>query len=146
MIVFGCIARNYFGSVVKPYNNDWAQWFRVCCLGILLARGGMNINFTGKGITVVLLTFIPMIFEATTIALIATAVLKMPLIIAYANGFALSSVAATIIVPQLLRWDALGYGKDKGIVGTLIASCTFDNIANIILFNICKTIAFEYAE
>jgi len=45
-----------------------------------------------------------------------------------------------------LRWDALGYGKDKGIIGTLIASCTFDNIANIILFNICKTIAFEYAE
>jgi Kef-type K+ transport system membrane component KefB len=24
MIVMGCIARNFFGDVVKPYNSTWA--------------------------------------------------------------------------------------------------------------------------
>lgn len=24
MIIMGCIVRNCFGDVVKPYNNDWA--------------------------------------------------------------------------------------------------------------------------
>ncbi len=41
MIVMGCIVRNFFGSVVKPYNNEWAQWIRMCCLAILLVRGGL---------------------------------------------------------------------------------------------------------
>lgn len=44
-----------------------------------------------------------------------------------------------------MRWDSLGYGRSKGIAGSLIASCTFDNIACLILFGVCKTIAFEYA-
>lgn len=24
MIIMGCIVRNFFGEVVKPYNSDWA--------------------------------------------------------------------------------------------------------------------------
>jgi hypothetical protein len=43
-----------------------------------------------------------------------------------------------------MRWNELGYGRSKGIAGSLIASCTFDNITCLILFGICKTIAFEY--
>ncbi len=45
MIVMGCVVRNFFGDVVKPYNNAWAQWVRTCCLAILLVRGGMNVTF-----------------------------------------------------------------------------------------------------
>ncbi len=39
----------------------------------------------------------------------------------------------------------MGYGRSKGISGSLIASCTFDNIICLILFGVCKTIAFQYA-
>lgn len=41
MIIMGCVTRNCFGEVVKPYNNAWAQWIRMCCLAILLVRGGL---------------------------------------------------------------------------------------------------------
>ena len=44
-----------------------------------------------------------------------------------------------------MRWDSEGYGRSKGISGSLIASCTFDNISCLILFGVCKTIAFQYA-
>ena len=141
----GSIARNCFGNVVKPYNNAWAQWVRTCCLAILLVRGGMNVSFTGKGILVVVMTFVPLMCEATTLALIGTGLFRMPIEVAYSLGFAISSVAPAIVVPQLMRWNELGYGRSKGIAGSLIASCTFDNITCLILFGICKTIAFEYA-
>jgi hypothetical protein len=38
-----------------------------------------------------------------------------------------------------------GYGNNKGIGFTIIASCPFDNIINIVLFGICKSIAFQTA-
>ena len=44
-----------------------------------------------------------------------------------------------------MRWDNEGYGRSKGIAGSLIAACTFDNITCLILFGVCKTIAFQYA-
>lgn len=44
-----------------------------------------------------------------------------------------------------MRWNEQGWGRDKGIAGSLIASCTFDNIIGLICFGICKTIVFDYA-
>jgi hypothetical protein len=44
----------------------------------------MTISFTGKGILVVTMTFIPLLFEATIDALIAMGVFKMPIEMAYA--------------------------------------------------------------
>jgi hypothetical protein len=41
MIIMGCVVRNTFGDVVKPYPNVWAQWIRSCCLAVLLVRGGL---------------------------------------------------------------------------------------------------------
>lgn len=145
MIIMGCIARNFFGDVMKPYNNAWAQWVRICCLGILLTRGGMNVSFTGKGILVILMTFIPLMFEATTAALIAMGIFGMPIGIAFSLGFGVSAIAAAIVVPLLMKWDQCGYGRSKGLAGSLTASSTFDNITCIILFGICKTVSMQYA-
>jgi Kef-type K+ transport system membrane component KefB len=99
MIIMGCIVRNTFGDSVKPYNNDWAQWIRMCCLAILLVRGGLQVSFAGKGILVVFLTFVPLMFEATTQALISFGLFKMPIELSFAQGFAIANVAPAIVVP-----------------------------------------------
>lgn len=59
----------------------------------------MNISFTGKGILVVFMTFIPLLCEATTHALIGLAVFDMPIEISFSLGFAVASVAPAIVVP-----------------------------------------------
>ena len=59
----------------------------------------MNISFTGKGILVVLMTFIPMFCEAVTVALIGLRVFDMPIEISFSLGFAVASVAPAVIVP-----------------------------------------------
>ena len=60
MVVFGCIARNAFGDITENhYPEIWADWGRQICLSIILMRGGLELDFEGKGLTVVLLTVIP---------------------------------------------------------------------------------------
>ncbi len=99
MIFMGCIVRNFFGDAVEPYNNAWAQWIRTCCLAILLVRGGMQVTFKGKGLIVLFMTFIPLICEATALALLSLGLFNMPIEVAYSLGFAVSSVAPAIVVP-----------------------------------------------
>ena len=41
MIIFGFIARNFFGRAVMPYNIVWGQWIRICVLAIVLTRAGL---------------------------------------------------------------------------------------------------------
>jgi hypothetical protein len=76
--------------------------------------------------------------ESLTIALIAYGVFGTPMEVSFAMGYAVSTVAAAVLVPQLMKWNDLGWGRSKGIASTCIASCTFDNIIALIAFGICK--------
>ena len=42
MIILGCVAKNAFGSnIMDYYPKQWAQWIRMCCLGMVLTRSGL---------------------------------------------------------------------------------------------------------
>mmetsp|Transcript_8502 Transcript_8502/g.7857 ORF Transcript_8502/g.7857 Transcript_8502/m.7857 type:complete len:90 (+) Transcript_8502:108-377(+) len=42
MIIFGCIARNFFGDFVKDaYPVKWTGWMKYICHCILLIRAGL---------------------------------------------------------------------------------------------------------
>lgn len=106
----------------------------------------MSITFKGKGLIVLLIIFIPQICEATTVALIAHGVFDMPMSVAYCLGYCIATVGGSIVVPLMLSLAERGFGKDHGIPITLVACCTFENIAAIIFFGICKAIAFSEAD
>ena len=60
MIIFGCIARNAFGFLTNEhYPTIWADWIRQLSLSIILMRGGLELEFKGKGLTVLMLTIFP---------------------------------------------------------------------------------------
>ena len=60
MIIFGCLARNFLGpGYMEHYPDNTASWIRMVCLSIILLRGGLELDFKGKGLTVVLLTLLP---------------------------------------------------------------------------------------
>jgi hypothetical protein len=145
MIIMGCVVRNAYTPYMKAYPTGWAQWIRSCCLAVLLVRGGMNVSFRGKGLLVLFMSFIPQTVECVTIALIAYGLFGTPIEVSFAMGYAVATVAPAIVVPQLMRWNEAGWGRSKGIAGSLIASCTFDNIIALICFGICKSIIFDYA-
>ena len=60
MIFFGCFARNVFeSSEPDVYYEPWADWVRQVCLSTILMMGGLELEFAGKGLTVILLTVAP---------------------------------------------------------------------------------------
>jgi len=60
----------------------------------------------------------------------------MPIDLAFCLGFSISTMAGAVIVPGMLCFNKLGYGRAKRIPGTMITASTFDNINCIILFGI----------
>jgi len=60
MIIAGCLARNYLcKAYMDHYPEELSSWIRLICLSIILLRGGLELSFAGKGLTMVLLTLFP---------------------------------------------------------------------------------------
>ena len=116
MVIFGCIARNAFGELTENhYPEGWADWGRQICLSIILMRGGLELDFEGKGLTVVLLTFIPQIFEASTVAVFTHVFFGMPWSLCFAQGFCIGAVSPAVLVPSVMMLIEKKYGVAKGI-------------------------------
>eukprot|EP00347_Sterkiella_histriomuscorum_P019238 403342411 len=145
MLIMGCIVRNYFGEIVIPYPQPWTGWIRGFCLCILLCRGGLQVTFKGQGLTMVFMSFVPQVCEATVVAFLAKNLFDMPLTMGYVLGYNLACISPSILVPGLMSLNDRGYAKKNNLSGTLIAAGTFDDIICIICFGICKTILLSQA-
>ena len=86
---------------------------------------------------------IPNIVEVTVAAFLAMRLFDMPIEVCYCLGYACTSLAASILVPQMIQLNEEGYGKKKNIPSTLIAASTFDNITTLIWFGIVRAITFS---
>lgn len=146
MIIFGCLARNTFCTeYMEHYPEPYAAWIRSVCLSIILLRGGMELDFEGKGLTVVLLTLVPQNMEAIASALACRWIFSMPWPLAFAEGYTLGAVSPAVLVPSCMILQNAKYGTKKGIPTTLIAASSFDDIIAISVFSIFLTIAFTQA-
>ena len=146
MIVFGCLARNFLcNAYMQHYPEYYAGWIRSVCLSIILMRGGMELDFKGKGLTVVLLTLCPQNAEAACAALACRWIFDMPWPLCFAQGFTLGAVSPAVLVPSCMILHNKDYGVVKGIPTTLIAASSFDDIIAISVFSIFLTISFNQA-
>ena len=142
-IIIGMIARNLFGDFMEAYPEKWAIFIRKCILSLILTRGGMNVTFKGKGILVVLLVVVPQTIEVFVNGFLAEGFFGMPMAFGFCLSYAIGTIAAAVLVPGMLSLNDRKYGTDKGISGTLIASCTFENILCLIMFGIVNSVALN---
>ena len=85
MILAGCLARNFLCyDYMQHYPEVTASWIRIVCLSIILLRGGMELDFAGKGLTVVLLTICPQFSEAIASAVASRYIFNMPWALCFA--------------------------------------------------------------
>lgn len=102
MIIFGTIPRNVIPYVETEYNDEWATYLRMVCLSVILTRGGLELEFKNKGMTVVFLTLIPQIMEASAVALFTFILFGMPFALCYALGFIIGAVSPAVLVPSCM--------------------------------------------
>lgn len=146
MIMFGCLARNFLCSAYMiHYPETTASWIRIVCLSIILMRGGMELDFTGKGLTVVLLTIIPQFSEAIAVACASRWIFGMNWALCFAQGFTLGAVSPAVVVPSLMILHKAEYGTKKGIPTTLIAAASFDDIIAITIFSVFLSVGLNGA-
>ena len=144
MIIFGCLARNFLcHGYMQHYPESYASSIRNVCLSIILLRGGLELDFKGKGLTVVLLTLLPQLSEAVASAVASRFIFGMPWPLCFAQGFTLGAVSPAVLVPSLMILQKAHYGIKKGIPTTLIAASSFDDIIAITVFSIFLSIAFN---
>lgn len=146
MIVMGCLARNHMPHEwMQYYPETKAGYIRMECLSLILLRGGLELDFKGKGLTVVLLTLMPQIFEATAVAVASHLILGFPWALSFANGFTLGAVSPAVLVPSMMILHKAYYGTAKGIPTTMIAASSFDDIIAITAYGIFITSAMSSA-
>lgn len=105
----------------------------------------MELDFEGKGLTVVLLTLIPQNAEAIVAAVASRYIFDMPWMLCFAQGYTLGAVSPAILVPSCMILQNADYGTIKGIPTTLIAAASFDDIIAISVFSLFLTVAFNQA-
>jgi NhaP-type Na+/H+ or K+/H+ antiporter len=103
----------------------------------------MELDFAGKGLTVVLLTLCPQFSEAGMVCLAGHFIFGIPWALAGAMGFVLAAVSPAVVVPAMMILHEAKYGVAKGIPTTLIAASSFDDIFGITFFGLLSTVAFQ---
>jgi NhaP-type Na+/H+ or K+/H+ antiporter len=146
MIVMGCLARNFLPfDWMQYYPETMASYIRMETLAIILMIGGLELDFAGKGLTVVLLTLCPQIWEAAAVGVASHLIIGLPWTMAFAYGFTLAAVSPAVLVPPILVLHKTGYGTAKGIPLTMIAASSFDDIVAITLYGVFITSAMSSA-
>jgi len=78
-------------------------------------RSGLELDFEGKGLTVILLTVVPQIFEASTVAIFTRLFFGMDWTLCFANGFCIGAVSPAVLVPSVMTLIEKKRGTTKGI-------------------------------
>ena len=92
-----------------------------------------------------MIALFPTLIEGLTCAGVAYLITGMPIELCFTLAYCLANTAASILVPQMLAINEIGYGKAKGIGPTMIAACAFDQIHTIVVFGICRSLAMNKA-
>jgi solute carrier family 9B (sodium/hydrogen exchanger), member 1/2 len=142
MIICGLIGRN-FHPYMNNYNDDWGKYIRMVCLVVILTRGGMELTFKGKGLTVILLAIFPQLSEALTDTVFSFWIVELPIYLRFTLGFLIGAISPGVVVPSWMHFIERGYGLDKGIPNSLIAASNFDVIFAITIFGVFVNISFR---
>lgn len=106
----GIIVRNSMPELMEYYPEDIAAWLRQMAMAILMLIGGMELEFEGRGCVMLLLTFMPLIWEVLGFAVAATTIMDMPINFAVAIGMVLGAVSPGVLIPILIKMKEGGYG------------------------------------
>jgi len=65
-------------------------------------RGGLELEFEGTGMVIVLLTIVPQVTESVTAAFMSRWLFSLPWTLCFALGFCLAAVSPAVLVPSLM--------------------------------------------
>ena len=108
------LLRNFSGHFVTFYPSFYGKQIATFLICILQVRGGMKMNFQNIKLRVLVLLFLPLIFESSLIVLVSMLWYdQMTLAIAYTFAFTMAPVSTSMIMPTMLAMFDGHYGTHK---------------------------------
>jgi len=147
MLIAGFVLQNFIPDQLNGISASTNSTVRTVALGIIMLRAGMGLNISKlreNSATTLLLSCVPCVCEAATIALIAKLlfpILTIPF--AFMLGCVIADVSPAVTTPILLDFMSQGLGVDKGIPSILLAAGSVNSVVAIVLYNITNNFAWS---
>lgn len=150
MTLFGVVLRIVAGAIASPGAADaarlWPDGFaeivpfiKSLALIIILLRAGLGLrraDLKAAGIAAALMTFVPCLFEGFTLMGLFMLLFGFPWDVAGLTGFLIAAVSPAVVVPAMLDLQSRDIGRRNGVVTTVLAGASADDVFSITLFTV----------
>ena len=113
------------------------QFVRQFALIIILLRTGFSLDLKDIkqiGLTALLMSFIPAIFEITAVTLVAPQLFNISTLDAALLGSVLAAVSPAIVIPGMLEVIEDNLGQERKVPQLILAGASLDDIFAIVVF------------
>lgn len=132
-IILGPMVLNLFPQAFMDVANPLRQ----IALIIIIFRAGLGLNIKQlikNKRAVILLSFVPALFEIFAIIILAMTFLNLEVLDAAILGCVLAAVSPAVLVPSMLKLIKEKYGAKKGIPDMIMSAASVDDIFVISIF------------
>ncbi len=138
MIATGILLGPSVLNMVNPEVQFILKEFKTVALIVILIRAGLGISkktLKKVGGPAIRMSFIPGVFEGTTILFISHFLFGLTLVEAGMLGFIIAAVSPAVVVPQMLELKELGLGQNKEVPTLVLAGASLDDVFAITIFS-----------
>jgi NhaP-type Na+/H+ or K+/H+ antiporter len=143
MVIFGILSGIFFKDHTPTILFEVEPALKSFALTVILLRAGLGLkkeNIQKSGMGVLLICFVPALFETAALTCMIHWLFSFPWSISLLTGALLSAVSPAVIVPAMLDLQEKKQVNDKGIPTLILAGASMDDIIVITLFSVLLAI------
>ncbi len=138
LIILGILLGPSVFGALDPELLKVSGEFRKIALIVILLRAGLGISrddLNAIGITALLMSVIPGVFEGIAVMMAAVWIWHWSWIEAGMLGFVLAAVSPAVIVPAMLKLQSEGFGSARRVPTMILAAASIDDVVAITIFS-----------
>ena len=139
MIGIGILIGPEFGDILSPAIYSLSTEIRLLALVVILLRAGLGLDkdkLLSQGSVALRLTIIPVLMEASILALSTRLLLGWEWLYCWILGWIVCAASPAVIVPSMLQLKSEGRGVRHGIPDLVLSEATVSDATAITMFGI----------
>ncbi len=139
MLFLGVLFGPYVLDLMEPGFLEASLDLRMIALIIILLRAGFELSREALhkvGLQALVMSFVPGIFEGSTIALLGPKFLPLTHLESAMLGFIIAAVSPAVVVPMMIGLIKRRMGAKKGIPSMILAAASLDDVVAIVIFSV----------
>jgi NhaP-type Na+/H+ or K+/H+ antiporter len=139
MLVFGILGGYFFYSSIPGVLWELEPTLKSLALIVILLRAGLGLSratLNRAGLTAVLMTFIPCLFEGTALTFLFHQFFGFDWYVSGLTAFMLAAVSPAVVVPSMLELKDKGIGQEREVPSIVLAGASVDDVIAITFYSL----------